>query len=79
VREYTRSVPVEERGSSRQSHEKTHHKSTGRTMILIPYVFSWKKVLDELEDKRLELLFPCRSHCALSVDEKEKTTLHLTP
>jgi len=47
-------------------------------MILIPYVFSWEKVLNELEDIRFGLS-SCEVHGALSVDEKEKTTRHLTP
>jgi len=57
AREWAKSVAVEERGSSRKSDEKTDDTSTRRTMIPIPHIFLWKNVLDELEDKRLDL-FP---------------------
>jgi hypothetical protein len=54
TRQYAKGIPVEERGSSRQGHEKIDDTST--QMILIPHVFLWENVLDELKDKRLELL-----------------------
>jgi hypothetical protein len=76
TRQYAKSIPVEERGSSRQSQQKTDDTSTQRKMILIPHVFFMKNFLDELEDKRFGLS-RCKFHCVLSVDEKDNTILRI--